>query len=564
MWILYMTIKIEHMKRKIVAVCFIILSFNVFSQVKKPKLLVGIVVDQMRYDFLVRYKANYTQHGFNRLINQGFVARNMHYNYVPTYTGPGHSSIYTGSVPAIHGIAGNHWMQNGTQYMYCSQDDDVKTIGAEGDAGEMSPKNLKVTTICDQIKLMSNQRSKVFGISLKDRGAILPAGHTANAAYWYDSKSGKWISSSYYMNALPAWLVKFNENDWATKLLSNGWNLLLPVNKYTNSSEDANTWEDKLCKGANCCGENSASNPPLKGSCNSFPYSFSSEEMRDVIRATPFGNSLTTMLAKELLKKEKLGQGSETDVLTMSYSSTDYVGHTFGPYSKESEDTYIRLDREIGNFLMYLDSTLGKNNYLVFLSADHGVQDVPGYSQSLKIPAGINNDKEQKERYNQLLKEKLGVNNVIRKIMNEQIFLDDTLIDEKKINVDDICHILNHQDPKNLKGIVGFYKFQSIHNAPIPSVIKEKLINGYCPRRSGDIAILLEPNWMTHNNKGTTHGSPYSHDTHVPFILFGSNIKSKQSSTLYNITDIAATIANLLGTLQPNGCIGKPILEIEY
>lgn len=540
-----------------------LLNSAMYSQLK-PKLVVGIVVDQMRYDFLKRYKSNFTANGFNRLMKQGYVVDNMHYNYAPTYTGPGHSSIYTGSVPAIHGIAANNWVQDGVKNMYCSQDDSVQTIGTTGNAGEMSPKNLKTTTLCDQVKLFSNQRSKTIGVSLKDRGAILPVGHTANAAYWYDSKSGKWITSTYYMNELPKWVEQFNQSKHVQQLLSKGWNTLLPISRYKNSGDDATPWEDKICKGANCCGERETNGATVTTShCNSFPYNFTTEEMNDVIKATPFGNTFTMQFAKEILIQEKMGQGTETDFLALSFSSTDYVGHAFGPYSKESEDTYVRLDRNIAELLTFLDTKIGKDNYLVFLSADHGVQDVPGYSQSLKIPAGLIEDKHLLKSYNELLKEALGQEKLIKKIINEQIILDHSLLKEHRISIDDICKILNQQDPGQLKGIVGFYNYQTLATASIPALIKEKLINGYCPRRSGDISILLEPNYMSHNNKGTTHGSPYSHDTHVPFILYGSKIKAKHSLGSYYISDIAATISNLLGILQPNGCIGKPMTDIE-
>jgi predicted AlkP superfamily pyrophosphatase or phosphodiesterase len=528
---------------------------------KRPKIVVGIVVDQMRYDFLIRYNSHYSQNGFNRLINEGFSASNMHYNYCPTYTGPGHSSIYTGSVPAIHGIVGNYWYEDHQKNMYCAEDESVNTVGVEGKVGKMSPKNLKTTTICDELKLSTIGRSKVIGVCIKDRGSILPAGHMANAAYWYDGKTGTFVSSTYYMKELPKWLKEFNKQKHPIKLMSQGWNTLLPMEKYIFSGTDDNNWEDKLCKSGHngCCGGKDG----VKLSCNTFPYTFENEEMNDAIKVTPYGNTLTTLLAKEVLEKEKMGMGTETDFLCVSYSSTDYIGHAFGPYSKESEDTYIRLDKEIEDLLNTLDAKYGKGNYLTFLTADHGVQDVPAFSVSNKVHGGNVDEKDLKKQFSELLATKLGAGEWVKFVFNEQIYLNKELLASKNISPKMITDILNGQPKEKLEGIRGFYSFENLFLENLPASVKEIINNGYYPHRSGDIYIMLEPNWMSHGKQGTTHGSPYTHDTHVPFIIMGNGIKPKKSSRPYRIIDIAPTLANLLGTLHPNGCIGNPIEEVE-
>jgi predicted AlkP superfamily pyrophosphatase or phosphodiesterase len=532
-----------------VIVSFLLVSSTLFSQNKnQPKLIVGIVIDQMRYDMLTRFEKNYSEGGFKRLMHRGFFAENMHFNYAPTYTGPGHASIYTGTTPAIHGIAANDWVHNGLYAMYCTQDDSAISIGVDSKSGKMSPKNLKVTTMTDQLRLFTSNKSKVIGIAIKDRGAILPAGNMANAAYWYDGKSGNWITSSWYMKSLPQWLTEFNYKKHYKRLMADNWTPLLPINKYIHLTQDSVNWEeDNFKKGV-----------------TTLPYTFNEEKNATQIRLTPFGNNFTTELAIEIMKKEEMGKGSATDFLAVSYSSTDYIGHAYGPYSMETEDCYYRLDLEMKKLLETLDSTQGKDNYWVFLTADHGVQDVPDFSRANKMHGGNVTDKELMKLVNDFLVLKTGKQNLIKEISNDQITLNKDEVAKSNLDAEKIAKLLQSMDPTNMKGINGFYAFTNMSSAPLPISIREQLINGYCPNRSGDIAILLEPNWMNHGSKGTSHGSIYSHDTHVPFIFYGKGVLPKTTAKQYNITDIAPTITYLLGTLQPNGCTGLPILELEY
>jgi predicted AlkP superfamily pyrophosphatase or phosphodiesterase len=534
------------MKKIIYGLIFLISQLNSQTDKNQPKLIVGIVIDQLRYDLLTRFEHNYSDGGFKRLMHKGFFAENMHYNYAPTYTGPGHASIYTGTTPAIHGIAANDWMHQGISPMYCTQDDSVRGVGNDDKAGKMSPKNMKVTTIADQLRLFTNNQSKVIGIALKDRGAILPAGSMANAAYWYDSKSGNWISSTWYMNTLPQWMIDFNSMKHYKRLMADNWNPLLSKNRYMYSAQDDMSWEEDNFK---------------KGS-TTLPYTFEEEKKASQIRLTPFGNNFTSELALEIISKEAMGKGHSTDFLAVSYSSPDYVGHAFGPYSMEIEDCYYRLDLEIKKLLENLDSTQGKDNYWLFLTADHGVQDVPDFSKSNKIHGGNISDKEIFSKVNEYLTKKTGNSNLIKDLSNEQITLNREELVKSDLDIERIGKLL--QSMPITDGIQGYYTFNSLHSAPLPISTREKLINGYCSGRSGDIAILLEPNWMSHGMKGTSHGSIYSHDTHVPFLFYGKGVKPKSSATQYNIIDIAPTITYLLGTLQPNGCTGKPIVELEY
>lgn len=533
------------MRKFIFLLIALALDQSVFCQSSPPpKLIVGIVVDQMRYDFLTRFQSNFSENGFKRLMTKGFFAENMHFNYAPTVTGPGHASIYTGTVPAIHGIAANDWLQNGDSTMYCTEDKSVQGIGGDPKSGKMSPKNLLVTTITDQLRLYSNKESKVIGIALKDRGAILPAGHLGNGAYWFDGKTGNWITSDYYMSKLPNWVMEYNSLKRPAELLKSNWDLLLAKENYLYTKQDSNGWEELK----------------FQKETPTFPYRFNSEKRNSDIRFTPFGNTLTNELAIAAIKKENLGRGAGIDFLALSYSSTDIVGHDFGPYSLEIEDTYYRLDRDIANLLSELDAQLGRDQYWIFLTADHGVQDVPGFSRSHKIPAGTIIEKELKSNLNSYLFNLYGIENSIKQVKNEQLYVNEQLASK----TNEIASNLNKFLANKLEGIRGFYSFDKLQESPLPYSVKEKMINGFYPNRSGDIAVLLQPNWMSHGQRGTTHGSPYSHDTHIPFLFYGKGVKPTSSSSPYKIVDIAPTLSYLLGILQPNGCIGHPIKELEY
>ena len=336
------------------------------ASINRPKLVVGMVIDQMRWDYLYRYYSRYGSGGFKRLINEGFSAENTFIPYTPTYTACGHASIYTGSVPAINGIIGNDWYdpQLGRN-VYCAEDTSVTSVGSTTMAGVMSPKNMLTTTITDELRLATNFQGKVIGISLKDRGSILPAGHSANAAYWFDGQTGDWITSTFYMTKLPTWVEDYNKIKLVNKFYEKNWPTLYPIETYTQSTADDKPYEGKAR------GEQSPVFPhPLK------LYAGKNFEM---IKSTPYGNTMTLDLAKLAILSEDLGKDNITDFLAVSCSSTDYVGHMYGPNSIEAEDTYLRLDKDLAEFFDYLDSKVGKGNYLFFLSADHGAAPVPGF-----------------------------------------------------------------------------------------------------------------------------------------------------------------------------------------
>lgn len=516
----------------------------------KPKLVVGIVVDQMRYDFLYRYADKYSSGGFKRLMNEGFNCRNNHYDYAPTVTAAGHAAIFTGSIPAINGMIGNEWFNQKTgKSVYCVEDSSVRTVGSDSKAGLMSPKNLLVSTITDQLKIANNFQSKTIGIALKDRGSILPAGHTANAAYWFDSKNGAWITSTFYMNDLPQWVKDFNALKMPQKYMAEGWKTLLPIEEYTESTGDNQTYEAKL----------SGEKTPT------FPHELAAQagvNLLEVIRTTPFGNTLTKDFALAAIQFENLGKSPKTDFLTISFSSPDYVGHAFGPNSIEIEDTYLRLDKDIAEILTSLDKSLGKNNYLVFLSADHGVADVPGFSQSQKLPAGVLDYGETMKEVKSALKTAFGEGEFIRAEDNSQLYLNANIMEEKKVSYTQIYEIVRKTLLRR-DDITDVVDLHNLANSTLPNYQLNYIKNGFNPRRSGDITLVLNPGWFSGRKQGTTHGSVYSYDTHVPLLFYGWKIKTGETTIRTNISDISPTVADLLNILEPTGSVGNVISGVK-
>jgi hypothetical protein len=518
------------------------------DNLQRPKLVVGMVVDQMRWDFLYRYYDRYASNGgFKKMLNQGFSCENTMIPYAPTVTAPGHTTVYTGTVPAIHGIAGNLWWDVARQReVYCTEDKTVQTVGSTSAQGLQSPRNMLVTTICDELRLATNFQSKVIGIAIKDRGGILPAGHSANAAYWYDSGSGNWITSTYYMTDLPQWVKTFNEKKLADKYYELGWNTLYPVNTYTQSTADEKQYENK-------------------GFGTGFPYELKKFIGRNysVISTTPHGNTFTIDMAKAAIEGEKLGADAITDFLAVSFSSPDYIGHGFGPNSIEQEDDFLRLDKDLGEFLSYLDSKVGQGQYMVFLTADHGVAHVPAFMNENKLPGGNFNEQTVLERLNQALKDKYGFNEIVLTISNYQVVLNNFLINqEKKLKREDIVAMVIDSLTK-MEGIARVFEINKMTETPLPARLKEMFVNGYYPPRAGDIQIIFKANWIENfQHTGTTHGLWNPYDAHIPLLWYGWGIKAGKTNRETYMTDIAPTIAALLKIQMPNGNIGKVISEV--
>lgn len=531
---------------------FVFISASVAGQQQlkkpaKPKLVIGIVIDQMRWDFLYRYKSLYSTGGFNRLIAEGFTCDNTFIPYIPTYTAPGHSCIYTGSIPAIHGIIGNNWFERSiNKNVYCTDDSTVTGVGSNTIWGKMSPKNLLASTISDELRLSNNFQSKVIGISLKDRGAILPAGHSANAAYWYDE--GKWISSTYYMKDLPAWVKAENDKNYPGSMAGKLWNTLLPLDKYVQSAGDDNAYESAMF----------SEKKPV------FPHTISANATSkfEDFKFTPFANTYTFNMALAAISNEHLGENNVSDFLAVSCSATDYVGHAFGPNSVEIEDTYLRLDKDIETFLLALDKKFGKNNYLVFLTADHGVAHVPAFSQEHKIPSGVYNEWGLADEINKAAEPVLGIKGIVKIVENSQVYLNVDSNSQNK-NLNDIkTFVINFLKAKDY--ITDVYELDKVETTSLPNILKTRITNGYNAKRSGNIGFIAKPAYFGGGSTGTTHGSWNSYDSHIPLVWFGWNIKPGKTNDEIFMTDIAPTLAALLNIQAPNGTVGKVITEITH
>lgn len=521
------------------------------SNTNNPKLVVGIVVDQMRYDYLTRFYNKYGDGGFKRMMKEGFNCKNNHFNYVPTYTGPGHASIYTGTTPKYHGIIANDWYDKEIKKMvYCAGDDSMKSVGAETEDGQMSPHRMKATTFSDENRLFTQMRGKTIGISIKDRGAVLPAGHTANAAYWFCGKDkGDFITSTFYMNSLPNWVNEFNNSDVA-ELYLKPWNTLYDISTYIESGSDLNDFEGGF-KGKETA---------------TFPYDLNVLKEQnggfDILKATAYGNSIVADFAIASITGEQLGQDNITDVLAVSFSSTDYVGHNFGVNSKEIEDTYIRLDKDLERLLAVLDAKVGKDEYTVFLTADHAAVDVPAYLKSVKIPAGYVDSKSFKDKLNAFMLAKFGASDLIENISNNQIFLNRTQINKLDLDLDDVQEAIVNEII-NYEYIDKAYTASAINSNSFTTGIEALLQKGHNQKRSGDVLFVYDAAFISYSKTGSTHGSGFEYDTHVPLLFFGKGIKHGETFQKTEITDIAPTMSALLGISFPNGAIGQP-LEFVY
>lgn len=511
----------------------------------KPALVVGIVIDQMRADYLYRYADVYGDRGFKRLMGEGHTCENTFIRYLPTYTGPGHASIYTGSVPSLHGIASNDWYErNPWRMVYCTADSSVSAVGGTARAGKMSPRNLWATTITDELRLSSNFRSRVFAISVKDRASILPGGHTANAAYWMDDSNGVFMSSSYYMKELPNWVQTFNAGNKAKNYLQENWNLFLPQSRYTQSTSDQQVYEGKFAQ----------------ETTTTFPHKLAHLRGAE-IKKTPFGNSILADFAKELILQEKIGKGTETDFLTISFSSTDYVGHMYGPNALELEDTYARLDALLADYLSFLDREIGKGRYTVFLTADHGVAHNPQFLNDNKLPGLFFFGSNLRKSLNQQLATRFPIvpDSLILDVSENYIWLNEALIKNRNLDRQQIVSTIL-EELKSSPEIQWAIDMRQLGQTALPEPLGPMAVNGYVAQRSGDILLLLKPGFLDAYSKlGSTHGTWNPYDARIPLVWFGWGITPGITYAPVSMSDIAATLSSLLHIPLPNACIGQTI-----
>ena len=538
--------------RFILAFFCCVLGLSVFAQTpnQRPKLVVGIVVDQMRYDYLYRYWNKYSDKGFKRLLAQGYNCRNTHYNYAFTQTGPGHATIYSGTTPSVHGIVSNNWYDRAQKRsVYCVEDKSVLSVGNPTAEPAMSPRNLLSTTLGDELKLATNFRSKVIAISLKDRSSILPGGHFSDGSYWFDAKTGNFITSTFYAPSLPNWLTQFNQKGESTKMLDQTWQPLLPLDQYTESMPDNNSYELPFAHETQPVFPHTLKNPKNPNDHQLILYS-------------PFGLQLTKQLAIAAIENEHLGEDEFTDLLAVSFSSTDYVGHQFGPNSIEAEDVYLRLDLELAALLDYLEKRVGKNEFLVFLSADHGAPFNQKFMTDHRFERQLVQEDKLKDTVNQYLANRFKVDKLVESISEQELFLNNELLlknnlDKKAVENAAIDFMLA------LPPFMCAYAPLNGDGTNCSGQVKELLANGYHAKRSGDVLFSLVPGYITGNYpKGVTHGVAFEYDTHVPLLFYGWRIQPGSGNQPVVVPDIAVTVADWLRITAPSGASGKPVMGI--
>jgi predicted AlkP superfamily pyrophosphatase or phosphodiesterase len=543
------------------ALLFFLGCYGAFAQnttPNKPRIIVGIVVDQMRYDFLYRYESSYGKGGFKRLLAEGFSCENTRFNYVPTYTGPGHAAIYSGTTPAVNGVIANDWWDVDLRKdRYVTSDTRYQTVGGTaGKVGQHSPAVLLSSTITDELRLSNNFRSKVVGVCLKDRGSILPAGHIPNACFWFDDASGNWITSSYYPDSLqlPPWVQAFNARKVPESYLTGMWDKL-PGRDYSQSYANWKSHEDGKY---------------FTQFSGDMPYDLAATRQKagnvGVIRFTPFGNSLTLDFALEAVEKMELGADEWPDFLCLSFSCTDYIGHQFGIHADEMQDAYLRLDRDIERLLNYLDQKFGKNNALVFLTADHGGAETPEHLQEIRIPTGVFEESKLEDVLEKALAASFGMTgNFIHAVNNQQIWLNWEAIADFDLDPNEIAHVIS-ETIRAQPGVYDVYTRDELAQLPDDYPYAAELRRGIHPRRSGEILYQLDPAWHADDKYfkegGTTHGSSYPYDSHVPLLWHGWHIPQGETFEPVSITDIAPTLAAMLRIMEPNGTTGKVIQAV--
>ena len=512
-----------------------------------------IVIDQFRYDYLQRYEKLFVKDGFKLLMDHGAFMTLARYNYIPTVTGPGHSAISSGTTPSVDGIIGDDWYDRQTgERMYCFEDTTVKTVGAEDNSGMSSPRNFIGSTFADQLRLSDNFKSKVVGISVKDRAAIPLAGKKPSGAYWFDPQSGNFVTSTYYTEKLPGWVKAFNDRKEAKGYLGKKWKRILPDRDYDISDIDAGHGEGHLP------GEDKSTFPHTIRDLRGVPH----EVRFGAFLASPFANQLTVDFAKAAVVAEKLGQGSHTDFLGISFSADDFVGHMFGPYSQEVEDLTLRLDRQLADFFDFLNKEVGLKNVVIVLTGDHGVAPNPEYSEFAGINARRLDGREFMNEMERKLEEKYGVGKYILDFDNGQFYFDFRTIDAKGIPHSAVENFVGREA---LKMRVGefYYTRENLLKGEAPGLAGKLVLNGFNPWRSGDVVVVPKPfDFFAENATGTTHGSPWDYDTHVPILFYGSMIKPGKYSGPVYVTDIAPTLCSILGIEEPSGCTGRPMTGI--
>ncbi len=522
-------------------------------RLRPPKLVVLLVVDQFRYDFLERFADLFSAGGFRRLMKDGALFTNANYEYLPTYTAPGHAAIATGSVPAYNGIVGNLWFDREANKMRVMVSDDnarlVTGKGVRETPGSFSPRILIGTTISDQLRLANSFQSKVVSLSFKDRSAILSGGQRPNSVYWFSASTGEFVTSDYYTKELPAWVKQFNDKQKPDQYFGAKWERSLPAEAYARAQ---------------------TTNLALQRSSvgNQFPYTVTGGETApgarfyDAFQFTPFGSEHLANFAKAAIENEELGKDNYPDLLSVSFSSPDLTGHAFGPDSQEVLDVYCRLDKTLADFLLYLDKKVGLANTLIAVSGDHGVCPVPEYLTQLGLDAARLSDKPIREAVNQALAERFNDDKLVQAFVNDQFYLDRKRMADKRLPVSEVERVVG-EAALTIPGIVRYFTRTQILDGRLPNdPIARRVAGGFHRQRSGDVWLITKPfSFIAEGALATTHGSPYNYDTHVPIILFGAQVRRGRYHIECSPSDIAPTLAAMLGIEMPNLRTGRVLAE---
>lgn len=537
------------MKKTIFILSLLVLTIGLRSQTERPKLVVGIMVDQMKQEYIWRFQDHFGENGFKKLMNNGFIAKNGQYNYASTSTGPGHASVYTGATPSVHGIVNNSWHNRLLKKsLYCAEDSTVQAVGGSARNGKISPANLYSSTITDELKISTQRKGKVIAMSIKDRGSALPGGHLSDGSYWYDSNTGEFMTSTYYMDDLPNWVKQFNGKGLPNLYLNQTWTTSKPMANYIESGIDNSPYEN---------GFRGKDTP-------TFPYELAKLRKANgnfsMLPSTPYGNTLLNEFAISAIESEELGKDDITDFLAVSFSSPDYIGHNFGPQSKEIQDTYIKLDKEIERLLNTLDEKVGKGNYLIFLSADHAAAD-----NSLRMKNdGFRIDNLNTRAFSNFMEsavnDKYGEADWFEVSGGYDLFLDHNLLKQRNIDLYEM-QLFVAQEAMKFEGVYLALTGTDLVRNNYTEQLRSLIQSSYHTKESGDVKLILDPGWQRGRAKGTGHGNAWTYDTHVPIIFYGWGVKKGTSVRKIHITDIAPTVSMLLQIRLPNGATGQPIFE---
>ena len=493
-----------------------------------PKLVLAIVIDQFRYDYLLRFRSDYHS-GFARLLEKGAVFTDAHYLHAATVTAVGHGTFLTGATPSISGIIANEWYDRESgQTVTSVSDPATKLVGGNTDRAGSSPRRLLVSTVGDELKIQRGE-SRVIGISIKDRSAILPAGHMADGAYWYDDHANAWVTSSYYRGELPDWAKKLNQEQPAARYAGAKW---LPFDAKGDSAKPFCSMTKDT--GVRFCGS---------------------------IEATPWGNEMIEEFAERALEGENLGHHASTDVLAVSFSSNDYVGHAVGPDDPAVRDISIRTDRLLGKLFDAIDGRIGAGNTLVILTADHGVAPVPEVNQARKMPGGRLNGGELTAKITDALAKRFGPGKWLLASSGGMLYFNQDLIRAQKLDPAEVELVAAEAGLEQHHIARVYTRSQLVDGAVQHDEISRAFSVGFFGQRSGDLFVLQEPYYLFEAT-GTSHGTPYDYDNHVPVIFLGPGIKPGKYSTRIAVNDIAPTLAEILNVEQPSGSIGRILSEI--